>query len=332
MNDGNNGLRITCAPMEGMTNRIYRRAHMELFGGIDRYYAPFISVSSHFDRTDRSARDILPENNVGVPVIPQVLTNRADDLIHAGQAFADMGYEEINLNLGCPSGTVVAKGKGAGLLANPEALDRLLDEAYAHMPIRLSLKTRIGMNDVSEAETLFKIFAKYPVAELIVHPRLRAEQYRGRVHLEVFDAFARETSFPVGYNGDLFTAKAARTLLKNRPWIASAMLGRGLIANPALARELRGGEPLSKAELRAFYDRLVRDYLEEMPGEKTMLFHIKELSLYMVSLFPDAKKHAKRIRKANTLKDFNDAVDRLFAERELDPDGAFDMETTFPAH
>lgn len=325
-------IKLACAPMEGMTNRIYRRAHHELFGGVDCYYAPFINVTCHFDRTDRSAKDILSENNADVPVVPQVLTNRAEDLIHAAQVLKDMGYAEVNLNLGCPSGTVVAKGRGSGLLADPDALDRLLDAAYAGSPLPISLKTRIGMNDVSEAERLFAIYARYPVSTLIVHPRLRSEQYRGSAHADVFDALAKEMPFPVCYNGDLFTAKAAREFLAARSWVNGAMLGRGLIANPALARELRGGKRLEKSELRAFYDRLVRDYLEEMPGEKTMLFHIKELSLYMVSLFPDAQKHAKRIRKANTLRDFNDAVDRLFDERELDPEGAFDMETTFPSH
>lgn len=325
-------MQFDCAPMEGMTNRIYRQAHSEMFGGIDRYYAPFLFATSHFERTDRSARDILPENNGSVSVVPQMLSNNAEDLLHTAYVLRDLGYEEINLNLGCPSGTVVSKGKGAGLLASPDELDRLLDRLYARIPVRLSLKTRIGMNDVSEAERLFAIYAKYPVSELIVHPRLRSEQYRGRAHLEIFDAYAAAMPFPVCYNGDLFTVKTAGEILNARPWVKGAMFGRGLIANPALARELRGGERLGKTELRAFYDRLVRDYLEEMPGEKTMLFHIKELSLYMVSLFPDAQKHAKRIRKAVSLKDFNDAVDRLFDERELDPEGAFDMGITFPSH
>ena len=325
-------IKLVCAPMEGMTNRIYRRAHHELFGGVDFYYAPFINITDHFDRTDRSAKDILPENNVGVPIVPQVLTNRAEDLIHAAQVLKDMGYAEVDLNLGCPSGTVVSKGRGSGLLADPDALDRLLDAAYAKSPLPISLKTRIGMKDVSETERLFSIYAKYPVSPLIVHPRLRSEQYKGIAHADIFDVLAKEMPFPVCYNGDLFTAKAARDFLNARPWVAGAMFGRGLIADPALARELRGGKRLEKAELRAFYDRLVQDYLEEMPGEKTMLFHIKELSLYMVSLFPDAQKHAKRIRKANTLRDFNAAIDRLFDEKELDPKGAFDMETTFPSH
>ena len=169
------------APMEGVTSAVYRRTHHEFFPGIDRYFMPFITPTVHQCLTPRQLRDVAPEANAGVPAVPQLLTRSAPDFIWAAQALAEMGYDEVNLNLGCPSGTVTAKGKGAGFLVHPEELDRFLDAVFSACTVRISVKTRLGMHDPAEFEALLAIYNRYPICELTIHPRVRQDFYKGAV-------------------------------------------------------------------------------------------------------------------------------------------------------
>ena len=175
------------APLEGVTGSEFRRAHHRWFPGVDAYYMPFLSPTQDHVFTQRELRNVLPEHNQGFRAVPQLLTKNADDFLWCAGELAAMGYDEVNLNLGCPSGTVVAKGKGAGLLGAPEALDRMLDRIFSGSPVAVSLKTRLGLEEPEEFARLLEIFGRYPVSLLIIHPRVRKDFYRHPVLMECFE-------------------------------------------------------------------------------------------------------------------------------------------------
>ena len=177
------------APMEGVTGAVYRRTHHEFFSGVDKYFMPFITPTTNEKLTPRQKRDVLPEYNEGVPAVPQLLTKSAADCIWAVNALHDLGYPEVNLNLGCPSGTVTAKGKGAGFLAHPDELDRFFDEVFAKCE-GISVKTRLGVHEASEFDKLLEIYNRYPITELTIHPRVRQDFYKGKVRESDFAVIA----------------------------------------------------------------------------------------------------------------------------------------------
>ena len=314
-------MNIEFAPMEGVTDVVFRRAHFEMFGGVDRYFLPFISPTSHLTFSHREQEGISPRLNEGIPVVPQILTRDAALFLQTARLLRDAGYTEVNLNLGCPSGTVTAKGKGSGFLRDVDGLRAFLDAVFAEAPVLVSVKTRIGYERVDEWPRLFELFCAYPMRELIVHPRTRAEFYKGEAHREALD-LCGNAPFPVVYNGDVFRADDALEFSGAHPEISTLMLGRGLVANPALAREIKGGARLTRDEARAFHDRLLREYLEKWP-RNAVVGHMQEFMYYMGRCFENAEKVEKLIRKANTPEKYMDAVSRLFEECPLASPPAF---------
>ena len=315
-------LPIEFAPLEGVTDAVFRRTHRAHFPGVSRYFIPFISPTQNLRFTARELSAISPERNAGLFAVAQVLTKDASHFIWAAQALFDMGYGEVNLNAGCPSGTVTAKGKGAGMLADVSALSWFLDEVYAHAPLKVSIKTRIGVTRPEEFARLLEVYARYPVHEMIIHPRTRSEMYRGTPHREVIADALAQTKLPIVYNGDLFTAADCRALEAMYPGLRALMLGRGLIANPALAREYAGGAPLEKDELRAFTDDLLRAYLAEYPAN-VALGRMREVMKHIVCCFEQPEKPRKAIRKAAKLAAYEDAVAALFDGHALRENAGF---------
>ena len=303
------------APMEGVTDRIYRNAHRQLFGGADLYWMPFWSPTQEHVLTERVRRDILPEYNRDTPVLPQILTKSVPDFLWAAGELAAMGYEEVNLNLGCPSGTVTAKGKGAGLLGDLSALERLLDGIFEKTPIRVSVKTRLGVADPEEFGPLLQLYNRYPLARLAVHARVLRDQYRLPVRPEGFDAALRGSRCPVTCNGDLKTLDDCRRFVAAHPTAAALMIGRGLLADPALLRRARGGPPAGREELRAFSRTLYEDYCRAFGGPKNALPRMKAHWCSLVLLLEDSGKYAKALRKAGEPERFlaltDEALDRL---------------------
>lgn len=309
------------APMEGVTGYIYRRVHHEFFQPMDKYFIPFLSPTHSRSLKSRERAEISPENNQGMRVIPQVLTNQAEDFLWTAGFLAELGYQEINLNLGCPSGTVVSKGRGAGFLARPEELERCLDQIFSKVQVKVSIKTRIGIQSHEEFQVLLPLFNKYPLEELIIHPRIRTDFYRNQPNLEVYQEAVESSKNPICYNGDLFTLADYQALIARFPDQKAVMLGRGLIANPGLAERLRGEEMLTKQRLRAFHDCLLQKYRHVMSGERPVLFKMKELWYYMSHVFQDSERYRKKIKKAGNLQEYGMAVDALFRERELSEAG-----------
>jgi tRNA-dihydrouridine synthase len=316
---------ILFAPLEGITGWVYRRAHAASFPGADAYYTPFLSPTADSPLAGRGLTDVLPAHNQGVPVpvIPQLLTNKAEDFLAAAQGLADLGYREVNLNLGCPSGTVVAKGKGSGFLPRLEDLARFFDQVCALSPLPISVKTRVGLEQEEEWPALLALYDRYPLKALIVHPRIRRDFYRGPVRLEAFRYAEAHTRLPLCYNGDLFTPQQCRDFALAYPNTAALMVGRGMVADPSLARQLKGGPALTKAELQAFHDQLVEDYRQVLSGDRPVLGKMKELWTYWACLFPAPEKHLKAMRKARSLAAYRDAAAALFRDQDLVPGGHF---------
>lgn len=306
------------APLEGITGYIFRNAYEACFpGGIDAYFTPFIAPSINRCLNPKEKRDVLPENNQNLTIIPQVLTNQSDVFIKTAKELQEFGYVEVNLNLGCPSGTVVSKHRGAGFLEDPDKLDRFFEEVFEHCQSRISVKTRIGMDEPDEFYDLLAVYNRYPFSEVIIHPRVREDYYKNKPNVEMFGEAVKTCSHSLCYNGDIFSQTDYEGLVAKFPSVDKVMLGRGLLRNPSLIRQLNGGKMLQKEECRAFHDRLVRDYQVVMSGDKNVLFKMKELWSYLSCSFTNSDKYIKKIRKAERLGDYLAVVDALFAEQEI---------------
>lgn len=316
------------APLEGITGYIYRNAHHHFFPGMDKYFTPFLSPNQHHAVNPKEARDIFPENNQGLYIVPQIMTKHADYFIQAAAELKDKyGYKEVNLNLGCPSKTVVSKGRGAGFLAKPEELDTFLEEVFAKTDSLVSIKTRLGMESPEEFYRLLEIYNKYPLHELIIHPRVQKDFYNNTPNWTMFGEAVKLSRSPLCYNGDINTEEDFERMREIFPNIERVMLGRGLLRNPALVQKLQRQnthkteegiiQQPDKQTIKAFHDKLYADYKAYLSGDKPLLFKMKEVWVYMINLFADYEKYWKKIKKADRLYDYEEAVRSLFRELEI---------------
>lgn len=314
-------MHVYFAPMEGVTDAIYRRVHHRHFAGVRKYFMPFISPTPSMTFNRREKFDMSPEQNAGVPVVPQILAGNAEAFLSLATLLRDLGYAELNLNLGCPSGTVTAKGKGSGLLRDPDALHRLLDGIYAHAPLPVSIKTRIGWQDAAEWPRLLALYKQYPFSELILHPRTRQEFYNGTPHRELC------RSAPQGfiYNGDLFRARDIADFMREFPAASGVMLGRGLVGNPALAQQAAGGERLTPEALRSFHDDLYTEYLRYWP-ESAVVGRMHLMMKYLCGCFENTGQVRRMLRKARSVAEYDEAVYRLFNDCPFSGDPAFQLD------
>lgn len=299
--------KIDCAPMEGVTRSVFRAAHWARFPGVDTYFTPFLAPTADQMFSEKELREVRPAVNGGAPTVPQLLTARSEHFLWAARDMQALGYTQVDLNLGCPSGTVVSKHKGAGMLADPAVLDRFFEEIFEGLAgeiLQISVKTRIGLEDSDSFPRLMEVFNRYPICQLTIHPRLRRQFYRGKPDLEAFALGLERAKMPVCYNGDIFTVEDARRMKERFPVVERIMLGRGLVADPALAREIRGGAPLSGDELRQFHEDILSGYCACIQGEVNVLHKMKELWNYWGCLFPQEKKGLKAVYKSRSLADY----------------------------
>lgn len=307
-------MKLYFAPLEGITTCVYRSVHASYFGHCDAYYAPFITPSDNERITLKTLRDILPEKNEGQNLKVQIMSNNSVSLASFMTKIKGLGYDEINVNLGCPSGTVVKKGRGAGFLQHPDELDRFLSDIFSEADYKITLKTRIGYESCAESDNLIKIYNNHPLGLLIVHPRIRSELYKGFPHMEVFDRWYNETVNPICYNGDIFSTEDFERIKLAYPEADSVMIGRGAIANPAIFREIKGGEPLKTSELIEFTHILADNYIKVLGSDYYTLNKLKEIWIYISMNFPDYKKLEKTVKKSNRLDDFLKFVKSLEGE------------------
>ena len=250
-------MKIYFAPMEGITDGILRQTHNRIFGGVDVYCLPFHKLTQTLSLLTREIRDISPEENEGLSVLPQALTRDPEQLSAWLFYVSECGYSRADLNLGCPSPTVTKRGRGSGMLRDPDFLKGFLDRVFSNtLPVSLSVKTRIGYESADEWPGILDLLTDYPFAHVTVHVRTMREQYTGGIHPEAFDlALRKGIPHPV-YNGDLRTPEDVENLLRRCPATEAVMIGRGLLADPALARRIRGGAAAGEEELRAWYTAL----------------------------------------------------------------------------
>ena len=309
-------MKIYCAPLEGITGYIFRNAYNGIYGHIDKYFAPFISPAENCPITPRERKDITPENNRGINLVPQILTCRSDCFIEAAKELQNMGYREINLNLGCPSGTVCAKGKGAGFLPETAALQKFLDDIYAYGEsegMSISVKTRLGYYNPDEFYDLLEIFNAFPVSELIVHPRIRADFYKGEPRRKYYAYALEHSKIPLVYNGNIYTTEDFEDLsntFKISP--DPVMLGRGLISDPSLADKLNGfASETDFIKFRKLHDTLYHEYQKVMSPDINVLYRMKELWTYWRVLFDGKDKDIKRLLKAKKYAEYEEIVHRI---------------------
>ena len=334
-------MNIYFAPMEGITGYLFRNAFEKTFPGIiTKYYAPFISSGVRKGVAGKDLKQLSPDNNLGICLVPQLLTNDPADFENAALVLRDLGYEEINLNLGCPSQTVVSKNRGAGLLADPDRLDSFLEKASdfsVQNNIRLSVKTRLGFSDTQEFPVILGIYEKYPLSELIIHLRLRTDYYKLPCHTECFDYAVENSGHRLVYNGDICSRKDVECIAQHYPGIGSVMIGRGFLKDPCMlydpdktsefetagngaenagtgTAEISGIDRSQK--LWQFHNLLYASFKEEMSGQRNVLFKMKEIWSYMNESFDQGetdqgrknKKAFKQIKKSQNLSDYEGAI------------------------
>ena len=298
-------MKFYLAPMEGITGHVYRNAHQECFGSLDRYFTPFLASKK---LSAKEKKEVSPDNNIGMEVIPQILTNRADEFLAIARQLEQLGYTTVNLNLGCPSGTVTAKNRGAGFLKVPDELEKFLEEIFTACPLKISVKTRIGAYYTEEFEKIIEIYNKFPLEELIIHPRLMTDFYNGEPRLEIFEQAISQSVHPLCYNGNINSVRDYELLMEKFPNIDRIMLGRGLLANPGLVDEIRGEAPVETEKLREFHALLYEAYKKEMSDERNTLFKMKELWTFMSRFFIDSEDILRKIRKAGSFMEYEIAV------------------------
>ena len=305
-------MKFYLAPLEGITTYVYRNAYHKYFRQMDKYFTPFIVP--HIDKkfNTRELKELSKEHNDGLYVVPQLLTNNAEDFQKTARDIIDLGYDELNLNLGCPSGTVVAKKKGSGFLAYPDELDRFLDEIFSKAECKISVKTRIGKADPEEFHRLLEIYKKYPLEELIIHPRVQTDFYKNTPNWEMYRLAYEQEKENLCYNGDIFTKQDYERFMSEFPETECIMLGRGIIRNPALVELLEGNAKPKKEALMGFHDMIYEEYQRISSGEKNVLFKMKEFWSYMESSFEGTEKIWKKIKKTERLRDYEVYAKAMF--------------------
>lgn len=310
-------MKFYLAPMEGITGHIYRNSYEKYFHNIDKYFTPFIVPNQSVSLKTKELKDLLPQNNKGLNIVPQILTNNAEGVILTANKLKQLGYEEINLNLGCPAGTVVSKKRGSGFLAYPEELDKFLDEIYKIDNMKISIKTRLGKERADEFYKLIEIYNKYPLEELIIHPRTREDFYGNTPNLEVFKDALKLSKHSICYNGDIFTLNSYNKIINEFPEVNKVMLGRGILANPGLIGEIKNNEFANKEIIKMFHDEIFENYTILLNEDKNAMYRMKELWGYMSHIFTNNKKYYKKIKKAQKAIDYKNAVNSLFIEQDI---------------
>lgn len=304
---------IHFAPLQGYTDDAYRRIHREVFGGVAAYYSPFVRLE-HGDCRSKDMRDVKPEYNEGVNMIPQVICRDGEELRILLEKLLPLGYKRIDINMGCPFPLQTRHGRGAGLLSTPDKVREIVMEAEKHPDITFSVKMRLGMTDSSEWRNVLPILNTMPLAHVTLHPRIASQQYKGEVNMEEFEAFISESAHPVIYNGDITSVEDIHTIVDKyatvtiggRQGLAGVMIGRGMLARPSLAMEYTQGVTLTDSQLieniRLMHSKLMEHYSHIIPGEAQLLSKLRSFWDYLEPTI--GRKPWKKITKAGNMKNY----------------------------
>ena len=309
-------IKIYQAPLQGATDFDFRKALAESFGGIDKYFIPYLSYGKGREIKKSQLREVFPENNESLPVVPQVLFSDQAELFDLVSILIDYGYEEINLNLGCPYPMATNKGRGAAWLEKPEALNEILQQLYAKgFPAKFSVKMRAGMTNDQDAQAIFGILNQFPLEELIFHPRTASQMYDGKANPQLFADAISLVKHPMVYNGDITSAADFQEIQSLLPEQNSWMIGRGLVTNPALAAQLKGEvfEPKAlRKQMREFHDQLLEGYSARLQGDGHIVMKMSQFWAYFSQSFENPHKAMKLVKKSSSLLKYNAAVTEIF--------------------
>ncbi len=305
------------APMEGITDYLYRQIVWRHFPYAEKLYAPFIQPNDKPVIVPKEYNEICPENNQGIPMVPQILTRDAVGFIRVGEILEAMGYDEINLNLGCPVKLIVSKGKGSGMLADTDYLDKFLDTIFNHnWKCKITVKTRLGLTDNADFSDLLEVYSKYPIYELTIHPRYRSDFYSGEPRLnefgKVFSYTNHKGPMKICYNGNINSIADRDALLDQYPQISSIMCGRGALANPALFRELKGGNAMTKEEFILFHKDVYDTYMDTVAKEKHFLHKMQEMWTYWNQYLYLELDIMKKIRGVSSISEYTSVINNIF--------------------
>lgn len=309
---------IYLAPVQGITDRIYRNLFPVYFKGVDVAIAPFISSVKKMKPENNLLREFYPDRNTGIPTIPQIMSSNPDDFTTLANALSDIGYGTVNWNIGCPFPMVVKRGRGAGMLCYPDRVESFLEKAMPAIKPKLSIKLRIGFKYPDEVLELIPIFNRFPLEELIIHPRTGVQMYEGEVDLDVFGQCLNLSKHRVVYNGDIDSLEKLEMLALRFGSVERWMIGRGLLRDPFLAEKIKFNTEKPYNEkikiVRAFHDQLFTEYSKILYGPAHITNKMKEIWTYMGGFFENAKKIQKRIHKTHHKDNYVDVVNKVFDE------------------
>ena len=312
---------IYLAPVQGITDRIYRNLFPVYFKGVDMAIAPFISSVKKMKPENNLLREFYPDRNTGIPTIPQIMSSNPDDFTKLANALYNIGCGTVNWNLGCPFRMVVKKGRGAGLLCYPARVESFLEKTMPAIKPKLSIKLRIGLKYPDEVLQLIPIFNRFELAELIIHPRTGEQMYEGEVDLDIFEQCLGLSKHRVVYNGDIDSFEKLEMLSKRFGSVKRWMIGRGLIGNPFLAEKIKFHTEKSYHEkikiIRAFHDNLFDEYSKILSGPSHITNKMKEIWTYMGSFFENGEKIRKKINKTHHRDNYVDIVNKVFNETQI---------------
>jgi tRNA-dihydrouridine synthase len=303
------------APLQGFTDYAFRATFVSIFGAPDAAFSPYLETHKPDHRV---YRDVLPERNAGISLIPQLLGNDAKEMEAILKDLQNMGYSEVNWNLGCPYPMVTKKTMGAGLLPHADRIDQILNDLCSATNCRISVKMRLGLTKNDEWKALVLILNRYPLSEVIVHGRTASQMYKGEVNINAFVEMAGQITHPVCYNGNIFTLDQFNWLSSQMPSISRWMLGRGLLANPLLMEEIRTGEKASSEEIVKALDQLHNQLLvansSRLSGSSHVLNKMKPYWEFFTPSLTGREKKLKKIKKTITLDAYKIACNELFRE------------------
>ncbi|WP_291097386.1 MULTISPECIES: tRNA dihydrouridine synthase [unclassified Flavobacterium] len=306
---------LLSSPLQGFTDFRFRNAINKYFGGIDTFYSPYIRLNGKLIIKSSYHRDLLPENNIGLEVIPQIITNDADEFLFVAKYVQELGYKELNWNLGCPYPMVTKCGMGSGLIGNPEKINNILHKVHSESDIIVSMKMRLGYENSEEILDVLPILETYPIKNIAIHARIGKQLYKGGVHLDAFQQCIDNTKLKLYYNGDITSVAKFKEMQERFPTIDHWMIGRGLIADPFLPSMIKSNAleyPKNKMELFSdFHDTLYQGYSESLSGSTHILLKMHHLWEYFSATFSNPHKVAKKIKKAQSIRNYEVAVKEI---------------------
>ena len=316
-------MQLYLAPLQGVTNRVFRAVYVNHFSGFDAAFAPFIPAVAVDRMTEKHFKDLVPDPALKIPLVPQILGNDAPSFVATVKVIAGFGYGEVSWNLGCPYPMVAKKVRGSGLLPHPDRIARFLDAVCPSLPIPLSVKVRLGLHDRDEILRLMPLFNGYPLKEVIIHARLGVQMYKGEVDLEGFERAAALSGHPVAYNGDIADTAGFQTLRERFPAVDAWMIGRGALADPFLAGRIVGNPPCADplGEVAAFHDDLYAAYREVLSGPGHALDKMKEVWSYLGPSVGGAEAELAAISRSKTFSPYEAAARAVFAVGTWSPSG-----------